>query len=71
MTQTPRQMGLKAKTRKTEMGVEIVVHSPAVNVTLELDLDWDPEYFFAVVHSLPQIVEDQLEKLLREETPDV
>lgn len=80
MTQTPqpdpegepRSLTLSAKSEQTEMGFMVAVHSPAANVIVELDLDWDPEYFHAILQLLPQIVEDQMQKYVdaEEETDE-
>ena len=64
MTQMPEDepisLPLTCSTRPTEMGLEIQVHSQPVNITVELDLDSDPEFFFAITANLTQIVQEQM-----------
>lgn len=65
MTQTPeeepRHLRLKAESRQTEMGFEVRVHSLAVNLTVEVDLDYDPEYVLALLSIMPQIMDEQMQ----------
>jgi uncharacterized alkaline shock family protein YloU len=74
MTQTPegiRSMDLQANTRKTEMGLEVRLHSKAVNITVEIDLDYDKDYFLGIAENLVFMVEDQVAKYAGLEwTPD-
>lgn len=69
MTQTPepKALTLKADSRQTEMGFQVSVHSPAANVTIELDLDYDPEYLLGILQIMPTIIDDQMQKYV---TPD-
>lgn len=61
---------LKAEGRYTEMGYEVRIHSQAVNITVELDLDFDPVYFHAVLASVSQIVNEQLMKAVLKAIPE-
>jgi len=62
----PRTLTLKADSRQTEMGFEVTVHSPAVNLRIELDLDYDPEYALALFAMMPQIIDDQMQRYTTE-----
>lgn len=60
-----------ADVRRTEMGVEVRFHSRAVNITVEIDLDEDPEYFHAIAENLVEMTVQQVEQFAeREWVPD-
>lgn len=62
-----KSLEITCKVRKTEMGVEVTLHSLACNITVELDLDYDAEYFHAMSGHLVQMVNDQLELFAKQE----
>ena len=55
-------IGVKADSELTEMGIRVWARSKAVNVMVELDLDYPPELFHALIGYFPQIVQDQMER---------
>lgn len=55
-------MMLKVGSRPTEMGFEVTVHTNAVNLTVEMDMDFEPEYTMALLQCMPAIIENQMEK---------
>lgn len=61
-----RALTMQTDSRLTEMGIEISVHSKQVNLRIEIDLDEDPEYTFAMLQIMPKIIEDKLEKYAKE-----
>jgi len=60
--ETDKFVGLAAQVGggPTEMGFEVRIHSRPVNIHVELDLDYGPEFFRALVEQLPQIVKTML-----------
>lgn len=60
-----------ADVRKTEMGIEVKFHSRAVNITVEIDLDSDPEFFHAMAANLVDMTVQQVELFAKGEwVPD-
>ena len=69
MTPTPevKSLEIQAESRQTEMGVEVRFHSKAVNITVEIDLDEDPEFFHAMASNLVEMTIQQIAGLAGKE----
>ena len=52
----PRSFKLDVESGPTEMGFMVQIHSLPANITVEFDLDWDPEYLNGLIQCLPELI---------------
>lgn len=65
-----RSMTITTEVELTEMGIKISMHSKAVNVSVEIDLEYDPEFHLAMLQYAPQIIQEQVARFIEEGTRD-
>jgi hypothetical protein len=60
-------VALQVRSRPTEKGFEVEVLSKPVNIKIEMDLDESPEFTWAILQGMPQVIEQQMDKWIKKE----